>query len=341
MSTSDVTKEGLKGVQPGRDAMVGVAGGKRRRGGERPMVPDAKFSSYYGKPILNKPIWNASDIAGYFYLGGLAGASSVLGLGAHITGRTALAKSCKLGALAAISLGAVGLVHDLGKPSRFVNMLRVFKPTSPMNIGSWLLSGYGPAAGVAALTAATGKLPKVGAAATVSAAAFGPLISSYTAALICDTAVPSWHAAYREMPFVFVGSSATAAAGLGMLTAPVAEAGPARRAAVVGAALELGASQLLERRLGKPLAEPYHQGKSGLKMRIAEGLTLAGTIGGIALGRRSRVAAAVCGAALMAASALTRFAIFEAGIASAQDPEHTVRPQRERLEERGGAKQGA
>ena len=75
-------------------------------------------------------------------------------------------------------------------------------------------------------------------------------------------------------------------------------------------------------------------------MRVAEGLTLAGTIGGVVLGRRSRVAAAVCGAALMAASALTRFAIFEAGMASAQDPAHTVGPQRERLEQRSSAKQG-
>jgi len=340
MSTSDVTREGLKGVQPGRDAMVGVPGGKRRRGGEQPVVPDAKFSSYYGKPVINQPVWKAPDIAGYFYLGGLAGASSVLGLGAHITDRPALAKSCKLGALGAISLGTVGLVHDLGKPSRFINMLRVFKPTSPMNIGSWLLSAYAPAAGVAAFAAATGRLPKVGAFATAGAAAFGPLVSSYTAALICDTAVPSWHEGFREMPFVFVGSSATAAAGLGMLAAPVAEAGPARRAAVAGAALELGASQLLERRIGKPLADPYHQGKSGMKMRVAEGLTLAGTIGGVVLGRRSRVAAAVCGAALMAASALTRFAIFEVGMASAQDPAHTVGPQRERLEQRSSAKQG-
>jgi len=113
MSTSDVTREGLKGVQPGRDAMVGVPGGKRRRGGEQPVVPDAKFSSYYGKPVINQPVWKAPDIAGYFYLGGLAGASSVLGLGAHITDRPALAKSCKLGALGAISLGTVGLVHDL------------------------------------------------------------------------------------------------------------------------------------------------------------------------------------------------------------------------------------
>jgi len=177
VSTSDVTKDGIRGAKPGRDAMVGVVAGRhdggrssRRRGGERSMVPEAKFSSYYGKPVLNAPVWKAPDIAGYFFLGGLSGAASVLGACASATGRPALAKASKVGALVSISLGMVGLVHDLGKPSRFVNMLRVFKPTSPMSVGSWALAGYGPAAGAAALSAVTGRMKGLGAVATGSAA---------------------------------------------------------------------------------------------------------------------------------------------------------------------------
>ncbi len=341
MSTSDVTKEGIKGVRPGRDAMVGVAAGRadgsqpsRKRRAEQSMVPDAKFSSYYGKPIINPPVWKAPDIPGYFFLGGLSGAASVLGACASVTGRPALARASKVGALASISLGMVGLVHDLGKPSRFVNMLRVFKPTSPMSVGSWALAGYGPAAGTAALTALTGRLTGVGAVATGTAAVIGPFISAYTAALMCDTAVPSWHEAYREMPFVFVGSSATAAGGLGMIAAPVVEAGPARKAALFGAALELVAAQTLTRRLGQPLAEPYHKGKSGTWLKVSEALTTLGSIGSVVLGRRSRAAAVASGAALVAGSALSRFAIFEAGMVSAHDPDHTVRPQRERLQQK-------
>ncbi|HEX4251892.1 MAG TPA: NrfD/PsrC family molybdoenzyme membrane anchor subunit, partial [Pseudonocardia sp.] len=110
------------------------------------MVPQAEFDSYYGRPVLNPPTWKSLDIAGYLFLGGLAGASSLLGAGAHATGRRALGRVSKLGALAAAGVSLVALVHDLGRPARFLNMLRVFKPTSPMSVGSWVLAGYVPLA---------------------------------------------------------------------------------------------------------------------------------------------------------------------------------------------------
>lgn len=335
MSGSDVTKDGLQGVRPGREATIGINDGGRRRRGEAPMVPDAQFSSYYGKPIINAPVWEAPDIPGYIYLGGLAGTASVLAAGAQLSGREGLERAMKVGAFGSVSLGMVGLVHDLGRPERFLNMLRMFKPTSPMSVGSWVLAGYGPAAGVAAGSALTGLLPVLGALATAGAAALGPVVASYTAALICDTAVPAWHEGFREMPFLFVGSGASAAGGLGLLAAPLAENGPARRAAVLGAALELAASQRMERRLGE-LAEPYHGGASGALMRVAEVLTGASALGGLLFGGRNRRVAAAAGAGLLAASALTRWGIFQAGYASANDPDATVRPQRRRLQEREG-----
>lgn len=332
MSGSDVTKDGLQGVRPGREATVGVnAGRTRRRGGDQPMVPDAQFASYYGRPIINKPIWAAPDIPGYFFLGGLAGASSVMAAGAQLSGRHSLARGAKVGAAGAITAGMVALIHDLGRPERFLNMLRTFKPTSPMSVGTWIVSGYGGAAGVAAASAVTGLLPGVGAAATAGAAALGPPVAAYTAALISDTAVPAWHSGYREMPFVFVGSSASAAGGLGMVAAPPAQAGPARRMAVFGAALEIAAAKKMEQRLGREVASPYHEGRSGALMRAGEVLTGAGVLGTLLLGRRSRAAATLSGLTLLAASALTRFGIFEAGLVSADTPEHTVGPQRERL----------
>ena len=304
---------------------------RRRRGGrgEQLMVPDAEFTSYYGQPVINKPMWKAPEIAGYLFLGGLAGASSALALGADAMGRPVLARTAKVGAAGAISFGAVALVKDLGRPDRFYNMLRVFKPTSPMSVGSWLLAGYGPAAFVSAGSAVTGVMPSLGTAATVGAATLGPFVSTYTAALIADTSVPAWHAGHRELPFLFAASSASAAGGLGLLAAPSREAGPARALAVMGAAGELAATKLMERRLGE-VAEPYHSGRSGRLMRIAEGLTLAAA--GLAiLGARRTSLSRVAGAALVAASAVTRFGIFEAGIQSATDPKYTVIPQRERL----------
>jgi hypothetical protein len=215
-------------------------------------------------------------------------------------------------------------------------MLRVFKPTSPMSVGVWVLFAYAPAATAAALgeLAGRGELARrvrpLASAGTAGAALLGPAVASYTAALVATTATPAWHEGHREMPFVFVGSAASAAAGLGLLTAPVAQNGPAVRMAAIGAAGEMTAVKLLERRIGI-VAETYHEGRAGKLMRTAEALTVAGVTGALALGRRSRVAAALSGTALLTASACARFGIFEAGLASAKDPKYTVGPQRERL----------
>jgi formate-dependent nitrite reductase membrane component NrfD len=294
-------------------------------------------SSYYGQPILNPPRWKAVDIAGYFFLGGLAGASSVLAAGAHATGRAPLARTAKIAAAVGIGGSLAALIHDLGRPDRLLNMLRVFKPTSPMSVGSWLLAGYAPVAGAAAASALTGRAPRLGALATGAAALVGPAVVGYTAVLIGDTAVPAWQDGYRELPFVFAGSAAAAAGGLGMLGAPVTGAGPARRTAVFGVALDLAATRLMRHRLGM-VAQSYDRGRAGRLMRAAQALTVAGAVGGLTLGRRSRGAAALCGAALLAGSACTRFGIFEAGMASARDPRYTVVPQRDRrtVAERAG-----
>jgi len=319
-----------------RDVPVPVRrgnGAHRRRRGEQPMVPEAEFSSYYGRPVIKEPVWRTPDVPGYFFLGGLAGASSVLAAGAQLSGYRKLARVGKVGALGAISLSTVALIHDLGRPGRFANMLRVFKPSSPMSVGSWLLAAYGPVAGAAAVSEVTGILPGAGLAATLGAGLLGPGVATYTAALICDTAVPAWHAGHREMPYVFAGSAASAAGGLGLLAVHPAEAEPARDLAVLGATVELIAKRQLLARLGD-LAEPYETGTTGAILRVAEFLT-AGALAGAVLGGRSRAVSALSGASLIAASAMTRFGIFEAGMASARDPKYTIVAQRRRRDRRG------
>jgi hypothetical protein len=292
---------------------------------ERPEPAD----SYYGRPIINPPVWEERDIAGYLFAGGLAAGSSVLAAGAELTGRAQLARACKLGASGALACSLAALVHDLGRPERFLNMLRVFKPSSPMNMGSWLLAVYGPLNAAASASEVLGVAPRLGRAASVGAALTGSGISSYTAALIADTAVPAWHEGHRELPFVFAGSAAAAGAGLGMLAAPVGECAPARRIALAGALAELACEHLLERRLGT-IAETLHEGDAGRRLRRARVLTLAGAFGAGTLARSSRAAAAGSGLALLAGSAYTRFGIFAAGVASAKDPKYTVAPQRRR-----------
>jgi formate-dependent nitrite reductase membrane component NrfD len=304
------------------------------------MVPDAEFTSYYGKPVLNPPTWQPLDIAGYFFLGGLAGAGSVFAAGAQLTGRPRTARALKISSLIAIAGSTAALIHDLGRPTRFANMLRVLKPTSQMSVGSWLLAAYGPAAGTAAALDLTGLFPRLGRAATVGAAVLGPAVASYTAVLAADTAVPAWHGGYREMPFVFVGSAVAAASGMALVASPIAENQPARSAAVFGASIELAAAKVMEHRLGL-VGETYREGRAGRLMRASEALAVAGAAGAALFGGRSRTAALLAGAALLTASACTRFGVFEAGMRSAEDPKYTVVPQRRRLEARAQAATGA
>lgn len=306
--------------------------GQEGRRGEQPMVPRAEVRSYYDRPVLKAPPWKWM-IPAYFFTGGIAGASSILALGGRITGNRRLARQSRLAGVAAVGASTALLISDLGRPARFYNMLRVFKPTSPMNVGSWLLSAYGAAAGIAAASDVGGVLPGLGAAADTAAAALGAGLATYTGVLLSDTAVPAWHEARRELPFVFAGGAAAAAGGLGVVLAPPAAAGPARRALVGGVALEMGAFAVLRRTLGPELAETYESGRAGTLERASRWLGLAGA-GVVVLADRRRAEAVTGGLAAMAAAALVRFAVFEAGKASVLDPRYVTGPQRKRMEHR-------
>ncbi len=296
------------------------------------MVPDAQPSSYYGRPILKAPVWKQPDVPLYLYLGGVAGVSAVLAEGAAATGLPALQRVSRLAAAGGAALGTVALVHDLGRPERFLNMLRVFKPTSPLSVGSWILAPFGGLAAGAALSEVSGRLPRLGRLAGVGAGLLGPALATYTGALISNTAIPAWHEGHREMPFLFAGSASTAAAGIALIGTPPDQAGPARRLAIIGAAVEITAAELLVKRLGM-VAEPYQQGRPGLFMKTARNLTVAGVAVAV-VGRRSRPLSVLAGAAFQTASVLTRFGVFQAGLASAKDPKYTVVPQRQRMRDR-------
>ena len=300
------------------------------RRGERSLVPEADFQSYYGRPILKAPTWKA-DIPFYLFAGGLAGASAVLAEGAALQGLPALERAARLTAATAVTAGTGALVHDLGRPERFLNMLRVIRPTSPMSVGSYILAPFSGAAAVAAASELTGRFPRLGRLAGVGAGVLGPPLATYTAALIADTAVPAWHEAHRELPFVFAGSSAMAAGGAALLLTPRSQNAPARRMLVAGTALELVAGEVMERGLGI-VADPYRTGPSGRLMTMAKAAAAAAAVLSLGAGR-SRPAAILAGAAAVSASALTRFGIFEAGRASTQDPKYVVTPQRQRLAE--------
>src|SRR3954468_22477837 len=167
---------------------------KMNRGrGEAAMVPRAEPASYYGRPVIKPPVWSA-EVPWYLFAGGLAGASAVLGTAADAAGNRPLARRAWLLAsggggarppptpprarrawlLASAGVAASPplLISDLGRPERFLNMMRVFKVTSPMSMGSWILLVSGGASNTAAALELLGLLaPVKQAAAAVSFAA--------------------------------------------------------------------------------------------------------------------------------------------------------------------------
>lgn len=308
---------------------------------EQPVVPAAEFRTYYDRPVLKPPVWEWM-IPAYLFTGGLSAGAAVLGAGADLTGRPSLRRAGRVGALGALGASTYLLVADLGRPERFLNMLRVAKPTSPMSVGTWLLVAYGPGAGLAGVaellparlrrTWPGRVLRRAARPAGLSAAAIAPGVASYTAVLLSHTAVPAWHEAHRRLPFVFAGSAAASGAGLGMVCAPVAEAGPARVLGVLGAAAEVVAAKQVDRTLGF-VGEAYTTGRAHRLRTWAERLTVAGAVGAVTVARRSRLGAVASGLALLAGSALQRFGVFEAGVASTKDPKYVVVPQRHRLAE--------
>jgi hypothetical protein len=270
----------------------GRRGAGRGEGGERAMVPEAEFRSYYGHPIIRPPVWH-HDIPAYLFTGGLAAGSALLAAGADVTGRPVMRRGARLAAMAALGASTYFLINDLGRPERFHHMLRVAKPTSPMSMGTWILAGFGAGAGAAVagelapLLPAGGVLgvgrwilPAVGRAGGLVAAGFAPALATYTAVLLADTAVPSWHEAYPELPFVFGGSALASGAGVGLIAAPAAEAGPARRLAVAGATLELMATKQVEYGKGL-LSQPFHHGSAGRQLAAARYLTIGGAVGAV------------------------------------------------------------
>ncbi|WP_010551297.1 NrfD/PsrC family molybdoenzyme membrane anchor subunit [Brachybacterium paraconglomeratum] len=339
-------------------------GGKRRRGlgevgmgdgsREGAVVEDVEierseqYDSYYGRPVVKAPPWKA-PIAVYLFLGGVAGGSGLLAFGAQCTGRPVLRRNARLAALGTVGVGTLALIEDLGRPERFLNMMRTVKVTSPMSLGTWVVGGFASLSGVlGALEVdrlAGEKLP-LGALrpllraaegpASLGQVALAPLLASYTGALLGNTVVPTWEAGRGHLSYLFASSASLAAGGAAMVTTPVAESAPARLLAAAGVAGDVASMHLMKESMHPLEREPLETGTPGKLLTWAERLAIAGGIGTL-LGGRSRVVAAASGAALLTASALTRFGVLNAGLESVKDPRRVIEPQKARLAARRAA----
>ena len=290
------------------------------------MVPAAEPRSYYGLPIVKRPAWT-QEVPWYFFVGGTSGALASAAMAARWTRQVKLERRARRLALAGAMISPALLISDLGRPARFLNMLRVIRPTSPMSLGSWTLAGFGSALAAAEAADILGLPQAAGGAASLTAGSLGPILSTYTAVLLGDTANPVWRSARHLLPFVFSGSSVAAAGGALCVTTSVHEAKPARLMVVAGTALEQAAFFAMERHLGH-LGEPYSEGPAGRLNTWQRTSSLLGAAVALTLGRRSRTAAAAGGLLSLGGSAALRLAIYRAGFQSAADPRYVVDGQR-------------
>jgi formate-dependent nitrite reductase membrane component NrfD len=291
--------------------------------------------TYYDRPLLKAPVWKLYYIPTYYYVGGLAGASLALGAAAQLDRSAELnrmIRRCHWIGIIGSTIGAALLIADLGRPMRFLFMLRVFRPTSAMNLGAWVLAVAPTAAVTAGIFTRSehSGLRLLGESAGYTAGIFGLALATYTGVLVAESAIPFWHEGRRALPLLFGASAAASAGSLFDLLFTLPRACRITRTfGIVGRVTELAAARLLEHdvkaipQVGKPL----ESGLSAILWRGAEVLTAASLFFALLprQSRRKRVAAGVFGTA---GSLLMRYAVHECGVASARDPRASFYAQR-------------
>ena len=341
--TDALRQEDVRHIDPQAGVLTGEGADQRVREVE-PVAAETAWDgqpvadtdpTYYDRPVLKEPVWKWY-VPVYFWLGGASGAAAALGAAAQVADREGLAGLVARARWVAAAGGAAGtglLIADLGRPSRFLNMLRVFRASSPMSVGSWVLSGFEPLAGLSAVLAGSDRrgLSMAGDAAGLAAGALGAPLASYTAVLLGNTAVPVWSATRRQLPALFVSSGVTAGASLlGMLDLDPREERIVRRFGIAGKVADLLAVRAVQdaasrvERVGTVL----HEGVSGALWKGSEALTAASLALSLLPGRRSRARRTVEGVLGAAGSLAMRFAVARAGAASARDPRATFHRQR-------------
>ncbi|MEZ4616075.1 MAG: NrfD/PsrC family molybdoenzyme membrane anchor subunit [Caldilineaceae bacterium] len=281
---------------------------------------------------MKEPVW-IWTVPLYFFVGGAAGAAAVLGSVAQWFGDAklqGLVTRCRWLAAIGANLGAMLLIADLGRPRRFLNMLRVFRPTSPMSVGSWVLAGSGASMTVSALlNRRRGLLAWVGKLSSAINVFLGIGLAGYTGVLLTNSVVPLWTAARRSLPVLFITSGvASAAALIDFTQLNGREAKVVRYFGLVGRATELLAATVVEREVSQieRVGRPLRAGRSGQLWRASKMLGVVGLL--LALwpgnGRTKRRISAICTAV---SSLLLRYALMAAGKASARDPQASFEQQ--------------
>lgn len=307
-------------------------------------VPGGKWEgpTYYGRPQLKAAPFNNWVVGGYIFLAGLSGAAAIIAAIADVSRGPSAARVVRRGrylSLLAPTLGSVLLIWDLHTPQRFYNMFRIAKRTSPMSIGTWILTGFTAFAGVTAAAQFLGdRFPRrrwlgtLGRASQLPAAVAGAGLSTYTASLLSATSTPLWAAAPAALAARFGASSVAsgaAALALGERSRGMRDRLDALTVAALAAELaaaRVSHGQYRSKRVDAALATGWGRteriGATGLGIVAPIALQTAITVlGGTSQGAAGRVARL----AVLAGSALLRVSIMEAGNISANRPDISFR----------------
>ena len=280
-------------------------------------------------PVIKAPVWTW-EIPLYFWFGGVASGSAFVALACDLAGDEKSARIARRVSLGAVMPSPVLLIMDLGRPARFLNMMRIFKPRSPMSMGAWCLVAFSgvATAGVGLDLLGRHREAKVAGGAN---AVLGGYLGSYTGVLLAATAVPVWARSKLFLGPIFVATAtATGAAAtrLVLVASGLPEDHPTRIAlgkVETGAmTTELLLSTINERRLGR-LGEALEQGRTGHAFRAAKWLVRAGLGLRFVRSRTGRPAHDVASVSYLLAGALFRYAWVNAGHHSAADHEGVAR----------------
>lgn len=274
-------------------------------------------------PFIKPPVWTW-EVPLYFWVGGVASGSAFVATACDLAGDHRSAALARKLALGTVSLAPPLLIADLGRPERFLNMLRIFKPRSPMSMGAWCLMAFSGSA-AAAVGADLVGLRRTGRAVGVATTLLGGYLGSYTGVLLAATAVPLWARSRTVLGPIFVctaTASGAAATRLALAAQGMAPEHPTQQALghveTASILTELALSQINHRRLGA-IGEVTRQGRPGLLFRLAEGAVTAG-ISTRLVKRRVPPAVHDIASVLYLLGALAfRYAWVEAGKASAAD----------------------
>ena len=318
--------------EPGQVA----AANRRMRGGPAPEPRG---------PFLHAPVWTW-EVPVYFWVGGMASGSAFVALACDVAGDARSARIARKVALAAVAPAPVLLIGDLGRPERFLNMLRVFKPRSPMNLGAWCLVGFSATAATAVGADLAGR-PRAASGAGAATALLGGYLGSYTGVLLACTAVPVWARSRHMLGPIFIATATASGAAATRLTLrasglPDGHPTNAALSAVETAAIaaELALSTVNERGIGNA-ARALHRGTPGRVYRVAQAAVLAG-LAAQAVARRLRQPRLqnLASVAYMTGALAFRVAWVEGGKQSVVDNEAaTEMGRREPPEQRLGSEQ--